>query len=184
MLPPIRVWSRTEILKRSARFADLKGFSTGLQDSHLPECEKTTYNVIGFQTPEAAGQGGVNSPVGRDASMHSAIPIQEGFNLGYVKCRPGRGVLAHSHDTNETFVVISGHWRVEWNEGADRETLEVGPLDTISFPPGCARRFENITADAPDAEHTLLFVIGGDAPQNEFTPASLARIAEFERSGR
>ncbi|MFN0162679.1 MAG: cupin domain-containing protein [Burkholderiales bacterium] len=184
MLPPIRVWSRAEILKRSARFADLKGFSTGLQDSHIPESLKTTYNVIGFQTPEHAGEGGVNSPVGRDASMNSAIPIQEGFNLGFVKCKPGRGVLAHNHDTNETFVVMSGRWRVEWNEGADREALEVGPLDTISFPPGCARRFENITAGEPETEHMLLFVIGGDAPQNEFTPTSLARIAQFEKTGR
>jgi hypothetical protein len=30
----------------------------------------------------------------------------------------------------------------------------------------------------------LLFVIGGDAPQNEFTPRSMARVAEFERTGR
>ena len=184
MLPPIKVWSREAILKRSARFADLKGFSTGLQESHLPECHETTYNVIGFQTPEGAGSGGVNSPVGREASMNSAIPIQEGFNPGFVKCRPGKGVLAHNHDTNETFVVMSGHWRVEWNEGADRQSLQVGPLDTISFPPGCARRFENITADEPDREHLLLFVIGGDAPQNEFTDAALTRIADFDRSGR
>ena len=184
MLPPIRVWTREEMMKRVARFRDLKGFSDGLQDSLVPECEKTTYNVIGFQIPEGAGEGAVNSPVGRSAAANAAIRISEGFNLGFVKCRPGKGVLMHNHDTNETFVVMSGQWRVQWNEGKDTESLEVGQLDVISFPPGCARRFENITHDEPQAEHMLLFVIGGDAPQNEFTPASMARVAEFEQTRR
>ncbi|HUP36885.1 MAG TPA: cupin domain-containing protein [Candidatus Limnocylindria bacterium] len=184
MLLPLRVWTREEMLKRVARFADLKGFSEGLQDSALPESQKTTYNVIGFQTPEDAGSGGVNSPVGADASANAAIPISEGFNLGFVKCRPGKGVLMHNHDTNETFVVMSGRWRVQWNEGPDMESLEIGPLDTISIPAGCARRFENITAGEPAAEHLLLFVIGGDAPRNEFTAASMRRVEEFERTGR
>jgi mannose-6-phosphate isomerase-like protein (cupin superfamily) len=184
VIPPVRIWSREEMLKRVARFADLQGFSDGLQDSAVPESHKTTFNVIGFQTPENAGDGAVNSPVGKNASANAAIPISEGFNLGFVKCRPGKGVLMHNHDTNETFVVMSGRWRVEWNEGAARESLEVGHLDTISIPAGCARRFENITAGEPDMEHMLLFVIGGNAPQNEFTPAAMRRIEQFERSGR
>jgi mannose-6-phosphate isomerase-like protein (cupin superfamily) len=184
MIPPLRVFTREEMLKRVARFADLKGFSDGLQDSGVPECEKTVFNVIGFQMPEQAGVGGVNSPVGKTASENAAIRISEGFNLGFVKTRPGKGVLMHNHDTNETFVVMSGKWRVEWNEGKDLESLEIGPLDTISFPPGCARRFENITPGAPDAEHVLLFVVGGDAPQNDFTPSSMKRVGEFERTGR
>jgi mannose-6-phosphate isomerase-like protein (cupin superfamily) len=184
MLPPVRVWSRAEMLRRVACFKDLKGFRDGLQDSALPECEKTVFNVLGFQTPEGAGMGGVNSPVGQQASANAAIKISEGFNLGFVKTKPGRGVLMHNHDTNETFVVISGRWLVQWNEGEAMESLEVGPLDVISFPAGCARRFENATHDEPDAEHMLLFVIGGDAPQNEFTPRSMQRVAEFERTGR
>ena len=90
----------------------------------------------------------------------------------------------HNHDINETFVVMSGRWRVEWNEGTERESLKVERLDTISIPPGCARRFENITTGEPETKHMLLFVIGGNAPQNEFTPASMRRVAEFEASGR
>jgi mannose-6-phosphate isomerase-like protein (cupin superfamily) len=184
MIPPVRVFTREEMLKRVARFSDLKGFSDGLQDSGVPECEKTAFNVIGFQTPEQAGVGAVNSPVGQSASENAAIKISEGFNLGFVKTRLGKCVLMHNHDMNETFVVMSGKWRVEWNEGRDLESLEIGPLDTITFPPGCARRFENITRDEPDAEHMLLFVVGGDAPQNEFTPSSMKRVEEFERTGR
>ena len=33
MIPPERRWTREEMLKRVARFAYLKGFSDGLQDS-------------------------------------------------------------------------------------------------------------------------------------------------------
>ena len=184
MLPTVNIWSRAEMLKRVARFADLQGFSDGLQDSALPECRKTVYNVLGFQAPEAAGVGGVNSPVGQNASANAAIKISEGFNLGFVKTRPGKGVAMHNHDTNETFVVISGRWRIEWNEGKDLESIAAGPLDTISIPAGCARRFENITHDEPEGEHMLLFVVGGDQPQNEFTPGSMLRAEEFARTGR
>jgi len=184
MLLPLKVWSRAEMLERVACFKDLKGFSDGLQDSALPECRKTVYNVIGFQTPESAGMGGVNSPVGKSASANAAIKISEGFNLGFVKTRPGKGVAMHNHDTNETFVVMSGRWRIEWNEGADLESIEAGPLDTVSITAGCARRFENITADEPEAEHMLLFVVAGDAPQNEFTASSMRRAEEFAQSGR
>lgn len=181
---PIKVWSRAAMMQRVARFADLKGFSDGLQDSALPECEKTVFNVIGFQTPDAAGMGGINSPVGKTASANAAIKISEGFNLGFVRTKPGKGVAMHNHDTNETFVVMSGRWRIEWNEGKDLEAIEVGPLDTISIPAGCARRFENITHNEPKAEHMLLFVVGGDQPQNEFTSSAMQRAEEFARTGR
>lgn len=180
MIPPAKVWSREAMMRRVARFQDLKGFSDGLQDSMLPECQKTVFNVLGFQAPEAAGVGAVNSPVGQSAAANAAIKISEGFNLGFVRTKPGKGVLMHNHDTNETFVVMSGRWRVQWNEGADLESLDIGPLDTISFPAGCARRFENITADEPEREHMLLFVVAGDRPQNEFTPASMQRVEAFD----
>jgi hypothetical protein len=37
-----------------------------------------------------------------------AIAIAEGFNLGYCKARPGKGPLMHNHDTNETFIPMTG----------------------------------------------------------------------------
>jgi hypothetical protein len=55
MLPPVRVRSREEMLRRVARFAELEGFSDGLQDSALPERQKTAFAVIGFRMPAEAG---------------------------------------------------------------------------------------------------------------------------------
>ena len=65
-LPRIAL-SRTEVMKRVARFKDLKGFDGGLPDSKMPGCERTLYNVIGFQPPKGTG-GAVTSPGGDDAA--------------------------------------------------------------------------------------------------------------------
>ena len=175
MIPPIRSWSREAMLKRVAYFKNLRGSKGGLPDSHLPECERELINVIGFQPPE--GEGQVVSPVGADAARLSAIPISEGFNLGFARCRPGRGPLMHNHDSNETFMPVTGRWRCEWNEGADHRHVDVGPCDVVSFPPGVARRFMNVTEGEPDAEHVIMFVIAGNAPQAEFTPDAHAIMA-------
>ena len=111
----------------------------------------------------------------------SAIGIAEGFNLGYCKAKPGRGPLMHNHDTNETFIAMTGRWRCEWNEGDAMEYVDLDPLDVISFPTGVARRFMNVTYDEPGKEHLLMFIIGGDQPQAEFTPAAMKRCEEYAR---
>ena len=171
----IRAWSKAEMMKRVARFRDLKGSDGGLPDSPLPECRRTLYAVIGFQPPEA----GKNSPVGADASTMPAIAIAEGFNLGYCKARPGKGPLMHNHDTNETFIAMTGRWRCEWNEGDAMQHVDLGPYDVISFPVGVARRFMNVTYGEPGKEHLLMFIIGGNQPQAEFTPLAMRRCEAF-----
>jgi hypothetical protein len=175
----IRNWSREEMMKRVARFKKLKGSDGGLPDSPLPECRRKLYAVIGFQPPMDRASGAATSPVGDDASAMPAISIAEGFNLGYCRARPGKGPLMHNHDTNETFIPMTGRWRCEWNEGEAMESVDLGPYDVISFPPGVARRFMNVTYGEPDKEHLLMFVIGGNQPQAEFTPAAMQRCEEY-----
>jgi len=174
----IRAWSRDEMMKRVARFRELKGSDGGLPDSKLPECRRKLYAVIGFQPPMQEGPA-VTSPVGADASAMPAISIAEGFNLGYCKARPGKGPLMHNHDTNETFIPMTGRWRCEWNEGEALQHVDLGPYDVISFPTGVARRFMNVTYDEPGREHLLMFIIGGNQPQAEFTPAAMQRCEAF-----
>src|SRR5687767_8074348 len=174
----IRNWSRNEMLKRVARFKKLKGSDGGLPDSPLPECRRKLYAVIGFQPP-ITDSPAATSPVGDDASSKPAIPIAEGFNLGYCKAKPGKGPLMHNHDTNETFIALTGRWRCEWNEGEAKESIDLEPYDVISFPVGVARRFMNVTYDEPGKEHLLMFIIGGDQPQAEFTPDAMRRCEAF-----
>lgn len=176
----IRTWTREEMLKRVARFSRLKGSDGGLPDSPLPECRRKLYAVIGF-APPASDSDAVTSPVGANASAMPAIPIAEGFNLGYCKARPGKGPLMHNHDSNETFIAMTGKWRCEWNEGGEMQHVDLDPYDVISFPVGVARRFMNVTYDEPGREHLLMFIIGGDQPQAEFTPAAMQRCEAYAR---
>jgi hypothetical protein len=174
----IRTLSREDMMKRVARFRKLKGSDGGLPDSPLPECRRKLYAVIGFQPPMSESEA-VTSPVGGDASAMPAISISEGFNLGYCKAKPGKGPLMHNHDTNETFIPMTGKWRCEWNEGDAMQFVDLDPYDVISFPPGVARRFMNVTYDEPGREHLLMFVIGGNQPLAEFTPRAMQRCAEY-----
>lgn len=175
---PITYVSRSDMMKRVARFATLEGSDGGLPDSKYPGSIRTLYNVIGFQPPPDEG-GAVSSPVGTEASRMSAIPISEGFNLGFCRCTSGKGPLMHNHDTNETFMALTGVWRASWESApGEVEYVDLRPYDVISFPPGVPRRFENVTAGDPDKEELLLFVIGGNGPKAEFTDSALKLLAE------
>ena len=173
---PRRYFTRREMAKRVARFSDLKGSDGGLPDSHHPSAERILYNVIGFQPP-AQEEGALTSPVGEKAARMAAIKISEGFNLGFCRALPGKGPMMHNHDTNETFVCITGKWRASWEQpDGSVDHFDLDPLDVISFPPGCIRRFENVTKGPRNRYSTLMFVISGDGPQAEFSREAMAEL--------
>lgn len=174
--------SREAMLRRVAKFADLTRSIGGFPDSDIAGCERTLLNVIGFEAPEEVPGQEVMSPVGKNGSQTSAIPISEGFNLGFVECTPGHGVMTHHHDTNETFVVISGRWRFTWND-TDDEYIDLAALDTISFPVGLSRRFTNLSSDSGASDETsrLMVVVAGNRPKAFMRPDFLAQA---RRSGK
>jgi mannose-6-phosphate isomerase-like protein (cupin superfamily) len=174
---PRKQWSRKDMLKRVARFSKLKGYDGGLPDSYYPGAERILYNVIGFQPPPDEA-GGMQSPVGAQAARMAAIKITEGFNLGYCHALPGHGPMMHNHDTNETFIAMTGTWRASWEApGGKVEHVDLKPYDVISFPPGAIRRFENVTKGPKNKHALLMFVIGGDAPRAEFTADAVKTLA-------
>lgn len=171
---PTRRVTREEMRKRVAYFHELKGYDGGLPDSRYPGAERKLYNIVGFQPPQE--RPGIVSPVGAQAAENAAIKIREGFNLGMCEALPGKGPLMHNHDTNETFMPLTGRWRCSWEVDGRVESFELGPRDVIAFPAGVQRRFENITFDEPDQTPWLLFVIAGDAPEAEFSPEAQAEL--------
>lgn len=174
---PRKPVTRQDMLKRVARFSKIKGSDGGLPDSYHPSAERILYNVIGFQPPPVEA-GGMVSPVGDKAARLSAIKISEGFNLGFCRALPGKGPMMHNHDTNETFIAITGQWRASWeNPRGKIEHIDLDPLDVISFPPGVIRRFENVTKGPKNRYSTLMFVIAGDAPSAEFSREAMAELA-------
>ena len=169
--------SREEMMKRVARFNELDGFDGGLPDSRHPSAERILYNAIGFQPPPSE-KGGLGSPVGELAARKAKIKISEGFNLGFCEAKPGKGPMMHNHDTNETFMPLTGRWRCSWELDGREEYFDVGPWDIFSFPAGVNRRFENITHEEPGKTHFLMFVIGGNAPEADFTEDAKKTLRE------
>jgi mannose-6-phosphate isomerase-like protein (cupin superfamily) len=144
------------------RFKDLKGSAAA--------CPNKMLAARHVNAPPPPGVGRTQPLRSATTPRAAAIKIREGFNLGYCKAKPGRGPEMHNHDTNETFIPMTGTWRASWEyENGNVEYVDLGPMDVVSFPPGMIRRFENVTKGDPNEESILMFVIGGDAPQAEFT---------------
>jgi mannose-6-phosphate isomerase-like protein (cupin superfamily) len=164
---PIRWVSRKEMLTNYvAHFKNLKGSPHGLPDSEIDGHRKFIMNVFGFEPP--SGADAVN-PVGDDTP--SAIKPKAGFSVGYLKAKPHNGPVMHNHNSNETFIPLAGTWRFTWEASpAHMETVDLGPYDTVSFPPGVPRAFENLVP-APDSEEGLLLaIVDQDAPISEAMP--------------
>ena len=75
---------------------------------------------------------------------------------------------------------MTGVWRCSWeNEKGEVESVDLNPLDVISFPPGAIRRFENVRPAASGEDAVLMFVIGGNAPRAEFTDRAMKEVEEL-----
>jgi mannose-6-phosphate isomerase-like protein (cupin superfamily) len=176
MTLPVKWVTRKEMLSSYvARFNDLKGSDKGLPDSDIPSHYKMIYNVFGFDPP--SGEESVN-PVGDDA--RALISPKAGFSLGFLKTTPGNGPVLHNHNTNETFIPLGGMWRFTWESSpAHTEFVDLGAFDTISFPAGVPRRFENLAPTPGDTQGLLLAIVEDDAPVSEAMPGVLKEFADL-----
>ena len=164
---------RNDVMKCVARYGELNPVTTGLPDMHLESCKRTFLSVLGFEQPQGDVQ---HSPFGNHvAAKISSQPT--GFGAAFVRSRPGRGVLMHTHDTTECFMPVAGRWKVEW-EGVDgNDEVILNPLDFIAVPVGIQRRFECVEAPAGQEEGTLFAIISGDAPAVEWSPEAIEQMA-------
>ena len=135
--------SRAEMLKRVARFKELKSSSRAFVDTLIPGHEREIYNVIGRGVTE-------------DAALKSAITDVENFNMTLVKASPGKGAALHFHPTVEVFMPLSGKWAVYWGDNGEEEVV-LERWDVISVPPGVMRGFRN----AGTEDGYLLAILGG-----------------------
>lgn len=161
-----------EIHRCVARFDELERVTEGLPDQRVPECERAFMSVLGFKQPLKAGE---YSPFG-DKVKPAIQHLRAGCGMAYVKAEPGKGVFMHTHDTHETFVVIDGTWKLEWEGDKGNDHVILKPLDVICFPPEIQRRFECVTPAAGATEGTLLGIIEGDQPVAEMSPETEQRL--------
>jgi hypothetical protein len=168
-IPPVRVWSRAEMMKRVAKFSDLKGFSDGLQDSGAGSFKRRSTSIGAGER----GQGGVNSPVGR---RHDERRDQDlgGLTSGSEVQATGRVDAQPRHERDPSDV---GGWLVVERAAAHR-SLEVGHFDTISLP---LRAPLNIT---PGDLTPSTCCSSSSATRRVSSPGVDALIEAFERTGR
>jgi len=172
-IPTIRP-SGDEVRRCVARYDELERVTEGLPDQKLPECRRAFMSVLGFKQPLKAGE---YSPFG-DKVRPKIQHLKAGCGMAYVKAEPGRGVFMHTHDTHETFVVIDGTWKLEWEGDQGDDHLILKPLDVICFPPRMQRRFECVAPAPGSTEGTLLGIIEGDQPVAEMSPETERRLIE------
>ena len=176
-IPVVRP-STEEIHKCVARYKDLRRNEGGLPDADLPGYKRTFLNIMGFKPPEGEGAGQrVFSPVPDNMRAHISH-LQPGFGMAFVQAAPGNGVMMHVHDTNETFMVIDGKWRMSWEGDKGNESVELEPLDVVSFPPFVQRQFHCLSVPAGKEKGMILGVIGGDQPSVEYSPESVKMMVE------
>jgi len=174
MAIPVVKPTRAELDKCVARFSQLERCETGLPDMQLPEGRRAFLNVMGFSQPKGVGEF---SPFG-DMAPAAVSHLKAGFGVSFIAARPGNGVSMHTHDTVETFMVINGKWKLEWELDTGTEYTILEPLDFIACPIGVQRRFECVESAPGKDEGLILGMIAGEAPAAEASPASIRRLVE------
>lgn len=153
--------SRDEMLKRVARFQDLKPSRQAFVDSLIPGHEREIFNVIGRGVTE-------------DASLSPAITDARDFNVTLVHAHPEKGAALHAHPTVEVFMPLSGRWAVYWGDDGEHEII-LERWDTISVPPGVMRGFRNA---GPDDGYLLAILGGTDAGHVAWAPKVLEQAKQ------
>jgi mannose-6-phosphate isomerase-like protein (cupin superfamily) len=167
---------KAEITRCIARFKDLTRNEGGLPDADLEGYKRTFLNVVGFKPPPGSGAvQRVFSPV--PDNMRAYIShLQPGFGMAFVQAAAGNGVMMHVHDTNETFLVLEGNWRMSWEGDKGDESVELEKYDVISFPPNVQRQFHCLSVPTGVEKGMILGVIGGDQPSVEYSPESVKEL--------
>lgn len=137
--------SRDQMLANVWRFGELPRTSNAFIDTALPGHERVLLGALG------AGA--------EDEVLRSKVEKAQNYHIDYVHAGPGNGAALHSHDSEETFIALSGRWRIGWGTNGE-DDIDLDYLDGIVVPAGVMRSFENIS----DSDALLLTILGGESP--------------------
>lgn len=140
-----RALTQSELAACVFRFDELPSSPRAFIDAALPGHRRTLMGALG---------GGA-----ADEDLASQVTHAENYHIDYIHAAPGNGAALHSHDTEETFICLTGKWKVA--TGDDGETAVVlNYLDGVVCPAGVMRAFENVGED----DALLLSILGGKHP--------------------
>lgn len=139
--------SHDDMMSRVFRFDKLPSNDRAFIDAVIPGHNRVLMGALGRGTSEE--------------DLKHQVEQAENYHIDYIKADPGNGAALHSHDTEETFICLTGKWRVTWGTHGE-DSVELDYLDGICCPPGVMRSFENISG----APALLLSILGGREPGN------------------
>lgn len=113
------------------KFSTLKPLEVGPPDRVLERFQRDRFSVIG--RPDERPEG--------DQGAAADTP----FNIGYIRCEPGKGHCSHMHDGVEVFIPMSGRWEIEV---AGIGVIVAEPWDAVSMPGGTFHSATNISDEA------------------------------------
>lgn len=140
-----RAMSKEEMLGRVFRFTELPHSDTAFIDAVVPGHNRILLGALGGGTA--------------DENLRSKVEQAENYHIDFIRAQPGNGAALHSHDSEETFVCLTGRWRIFWGDEGEH-SVELGYLDGIVCPSGVMRAFENISG----GEALMLSILGGKEP--------------------
>ena len=128
-----------EMKKRTAYFKDLKPYQQQHQDSRgIPAgaLQRLAANkVYPVMVPEGYKGRGEQAPL-RGAP---------GMVVSLTESPPGDGAALHIHEQSiENFFCVTGRFHIIWGDKGEN-SIELGPLDFCTIPPGVVRSFKNIS---------------------------------------
>jgi mannose-6-phosphate isomerase-like protein (cupin superfamily) len=119
-----------EMRTRLAKPEDLVWSSHPFLDSTLPGGGAQLASVIGYGVTE-------------DRMQAPRLAEPHGFSVAWLRAERGQGVNRHRIQDSQVLLVRSGRWRVTLND-ANPVSVELGPFDNLSVPPGAWRTFESV----------------------------------------
>ncbi len=137
--------SRQEMLARVFRFGAMPSTDRAFIDTVIPGHNRVLMGAL--------GRGAA------DENLRPQVETAENYHIDFISAAPGNGAALHSHDTEETFICLSGRWRVAWGDRGE-DQVELGYLDGICCPAGVMREFCNVS----DQPALLLSILGGREP--------------------
>jgi quercetin dioxygenase-like cupin family protein len=138
-LGTLRKVSTEQMRERLAQPEDLRWSDAPFLDSTLPGGGAQLATVVGYGLSE-------------DRFQAPRLADPHGLTLAWLRAGPGQGVNRHRIEESEVVIVKDGRLRVTLNAD-DPVTVELGPYDTLSVPPGAWRRFETV------GDETVLAVV-------------------------
>ena len=147
------------------RFAELPSSPMAFIDAAMPGHERTLMGALGSGAA--------------DENLRSMVEDAQNYHIDFIRAMPGNGAALHSHDTEETFICLTGRWKVRFGDHGE-DAVELAYLDGIVCPSGVMRSFENIG----EAEALLLSILGGRNPGHVIWAQSIReqmRIAHGSR---